>query len=108
MLVFVGTLFIFLLVVGILLWVKTPHYQMSRQDVIHLFQQILVGQATENDWAIFLSSSFRHLPALESIRQECLLLDEQDYKPGSADFLLTEAGLAKLRQLLYRVESLDD
>ena len=108
MLVFAGTLLIFLCVVGVLLWVKTPRYQMSRQDVIHLFQQILVGQASENDWVIFLSSSFRHFPALEDIRLECLILDEEEYKLEGQEFLLTAAGLAKLRQLLFRVESLDD
>lgn len=108
MLVFVGTLIVFVLVVTILMWVKTPHYQMSRQDVIRLFQQMLVGQASENDWAIFLSSSFRHHPQLELIRQECLLLDEKESKLLGQEFLLTEDGLAKLRQLLFRIESLDD
>lgn len=91
------------------MWVKTPHYLMSKQDVIRLFQQILVGQASENDWAIFLSSSFRHIPDLDLIRLECLTLDETEYlssAPGG--YILTEAGLARLRQLLFRVESLDD
>lgn len=108
MLVFVGTLVVFAAVVAVLMWVKTPHYQMSRQDVIQLFQQILVGHASENDWAIFLSSSFRHHPELELIRQECLLLDEKESRLLDQEFLLTEAGLARLRQLLFRVESLDD
>ncbi len=108
MLVFIGTLIIFVSVVVILMWVKTPHYQMSRQDVIRLFQQILVGQASENDWAIFLSSSFRHHPELELIKQECLVLDENESGLVKQEFLLTEVGLAKLRQLLFRVESLDD
>jgi hypothetical protein len=105
-LVFVGTLIVFLLVVGVLLWVKTPHYQMSQQDVIDLFQQVLVGQASENEWVIFLASSFRHIPELECVRQECLLLDEEEYKLQHQEFLLTETGLAKLRQLLYRVENI--
>lgn len=107
--VFVGTLLVFLLVMGVLLWVKTPHYLMSKQDVIQLFQKVLVGQASENDWAIFLSSSFRHFPALEQIRLECLALDDSDYMASSAKgFLFTERGLDKLRQLLFRVENLDD
>lgn len=108
MLVFIGTLLVFLGVVGVLLWVKTPRYQMSRQDVIQLFQQVLVGQASENDWAIFLSSSFRHLPAVEYIRLECLALDDEEYKLQGHEFLLTQSGLARLRQLLYRLENLDD
>lgn len=91
------------------MWVKTPHYLMSKQDVIQLFQQVLVGQASENDWAIFLSSSFRHLPDLEPIRLECLALDEKEYLSSAPKgYLLTETGLVRLRQLLFRVESLDD
>jgi hypothetical protein len=109
MLVFIATLIIFLVVLGLLVWVKTPHYLMSKEDVIQLFQKILVGQASENEWAIFLSSSFRHLPALEQVRHECLLLDENEYRALMPQgYLLSEAGLAKLRQLLFRVESLDD
>lgn len=107
--VFVGTLVIFLLVITVLMWVRTPHYLMSKQDVIQLFQQVLVGQASENDWAIFLSSSFRHFPDLEQIRQECLELDEKEYLASSSkEYLLTENGLLKLRQLLFRVENMDD
>lgn len=107
--VFVGTLLIFLLVIAVLMWVKTPHYLMSKQDVIQLFQQVLVGQASENDWAIFLSSSFRHFPDLERVRLECLDLDDKEYLPSSPKgYLLTENGLARLRQLLFRVECLDD
>jgi hypothetical protein len=107
--VFVGTLVIFLLVITVLMWVKTPHYLMSKHDVIQLFQQMLVGQASENDWAIFLSSSFRHFPDLEQIRQECLELDDKEYLTSSSkEYLLTENGLLKLRQLLFRVENMDD
>jgi len=108
MLVFVSTLVIFLIVIGVLMWVKIPHYQMSKQDVIQLFQKVLVGQASENEWAIFLSSSFRHFPDLERVRMECMLLDENEYLSTQGDYLLSEKGLIRLRQLLFRVESLDD
>lgn len=109
MLVFLGTLIIFCVVIGVLMWVKTPHYLMSKRDVIQLFHQVLVGQASENDWAIFLSSSFRHSPDLEAVRQECVELDENEYLSSiSNGYLLTQAGLVRLRQLLFRVESLDD
>jgi hypothetical protein len=107
--VFLSTLIIFVVVIGVLMWVKTPHYLMSKQDVVRLLQQVLVGQASENDWAIFLSSSFRHIPDLELIRLECVDLDEKEYLSSAPKgYLLTETGLLKLRQLLFRVESLDD
>ncbi len=46
MAVFVITLLIFLVVIGVLLWVKHPHYQMAKADVIVLLQNVLVGQAS--------------------------------------------------------------
>ncbi len=108
MLVFVSTLIIFCVVIGVLMWVKTPHYLMSKQDVINLFQQVLVGQASENDWAIFLSSSFRHFPELEHIRLECIVLDECEYLSSAPNgYLFSESGLTKIRQLLFRVEGLN-
>jgi len=108
MAIFIVTLFVFLLVIGVLLWVKHPHYLMSRADVISLLQKVLVGQASENDWAIFLSSSFRHSPQLEVIRDECAAIDEREYLgQTSAGYLFTDKGLEELKRILARVECLD-
>jgi len=105
MMIFVVTLFIFLIVIGVLLWVKHPHYQMTKADVIALLQNVLVGQASENDWAIFLSSSFRHAPQLEVIRDECASIDEREYIGQSrSGFLFTDAGLEELKRVLVRVQ----
>lgn len=107
LLVFVCTLAVFMLVVGVLLWVKTPHYQMQPADVARLFKAVLVGQASENEWAIFLASSFRHYPPLESIRARCLLLDETEYLGATAgEYLLSAYGLLQLKQLLAEVEAM--
>lgn len=106
--IFVITLFVFLVVIGVLLWVKHPHYRMEKRDVIALLQKVLVGQASENDWAIFLSSSFRHSPQLERIRDECAAIDEREYHGQTpAGFLFTDKGLEELKLVLARVESLD-
>lgn len=106
MAVFIITLLVFLMLIAILLWVKTPRYMMRPADVITLFHNVLTGQATENDWTIFLSSSFRHCPPLEPIRAACAELDEKEYlgDASSTGFLLSRAGLAQLRILLERVE----
>lgn len=104
--VFALTLAIFLGVVWILLSVKTPHYQMQREDVIRLFKSVLVGQASENDWAIFLSSSFRHLPELESVRERCNLIDETEYAARTNNgFLFTRKGLDEIKILLAELEA---
>lgn len=108
MAVFVITLAVFLSVIGVLLWVRTPRYQMTKADLIQLLQKVLVGQASENDWAIFLSSSFRHCPELEPFRDACATIDEKEYLGHTrAGFLLSETGLAQVRWILEKVESLD-
>lgn len=108
MLVFIITLTVFLCVIGVLLWVKTPRYQMTKADVIQLLQKVLVGQASENDWAIFLSSSFRHCPELEPVRDACAAIDEKEYLGHTrAGFLLSESGLEQVRWILEKVEALD-
>lgn len=106
--VFIITLVVFLSVIGVLLWVKTPRYQMTKADLIQLLQKVLVGQASENDWAIFLSSSFRHCPELEPFRDACTAIDEKEYLGHTrAGFLLSENGLAQIRWILAKVEALD-
>lgn len=108
MAVFIVTLLMFVIVVGVLLWVKTPRYQMTKADVITLLQRVLVGQASENDWAIFLSTSFRHCPPLEVIRDACAAVDEKEYLGHTrAGFLFSDHGLAQLRVILQQVEVLD-
>jgi hypothetical protein len=106
--VFITTLVVFLSVIGVLLWVKTPRYQMTQADLIQLLQKVLVGQASENDWAIFLSSSFRHCPELEPFRDACAAIDEKEYLGHTrAGFLLSENGLTQIRWILEKVEALD-
>ncbi|HTF97707.1 MAG TPA: hypothetical protein VL995_16340 [Cellvibrio sp.] len=108
MAIFVVTLFIFLMVIGVLLWVKHPHYLMTKADVIALLQKVLVGQASENDWAIFLSSSFRHCPELEMIREACAAVDEREYLGQTRpEFLFSDKGLEELQRILVRVECLN-
>lgn len=107
MAVFAITLFIFLIVIGVLLWVKHPHYMMAKADVISLLQKVIVGQASENEWAIFLASSFRHCPELEVIRDACIAIDEREYLGDSrGGYLFTEKGLEELKRVLVRVECL--
>lgn len=108
MLVFFITLVVFLSVIGVLLWVKTPRYQMTKEDLIALLQKVLVGQASENDWAIFLSSSFRHCPELEPFRDACAAIDEKEYLGHTrAGYLFSEKGLIQIKRILSQVEVLN-
>lgn len=108
MLVFFITLVVFLSVIGVLLWVKTPRYQMTKAALIALLQKVLVGQASENDWAIFLSSSFRHCPELEPFRDACAAIDEKEYLGHTrAGYLFSEKGLIQIKRILSQVEVLN-
>jgi hypothetical protein len=81
---------------------------MTREDLVELLQKVLVGQASENDWAIFLSSSFRHCPELEPFRDACAAIDEKEYLGHTrTGFLLSESGLTQIRWILAKVEALD-
>ncbi len=105
-LLFTLTLATFIGVVWILMWVKTPHYQMQREDIIRLLQLVLSGHASENDWAIFLSSSFRHSPELETVKARCVVIDETEYLThANKGFLFTRKGLKALREVLLELES---
>jgi hypothetical protein len=109
MLVFCITLFIFVAVLAVLLWVKTPHYMPQKAEVYGLLQKVLAGQASENDWAIFLGSSFRHRLDLEQIRQACCAIDEREYLGHArSGYLFTAAGLAAIKEQLVALEQLDD
>lgn len=81
---------------------------MTKTDVIALLQKVLVGQASENEWAIFLSSSFRHCPALEPVREACMAIDEKEYLGHTrSGYLFSETGLVQIRYILSQVELLD-
>jgi len=81
---------------------------MSKDDVVQLLQKVLVGQAGENDWAIFLSSSFRHCPELEPFRDACAAIDEKEYLGHTrSGFLFSESGLAQIREILKQLEQMD-
>ena len=80
---------------------------MAPADVKSLLQRVLVGQASENEWAIFLSSSFRHCPELEPVRNTCAAIDEKEYLGHTrAGFLFSETGLLQIRVVLIDIDRL--
>lgn len=88
-------------VIGVLLWVKTPHYRVDHQQVIRLLEWMILGQASENDWRVFCDYPIRHNEQLESVRQQCLHIDEASFIGSTrSEYLLNQEGLAQLRDLL--------
>ncbi|MGH1372801.1 MAG: hypothetical protein ACRBBW_12235 [Cellvibrionaceae bacterium] len=88
-------------VFAILLWVKTPHYQLQPEQVMQLLEWMILGQATDNDWRVFCGYPIRHSELLEQVRQACVEIDEQYYIGDTrAGHLLNKEGLEQLTELL--------
>ncbi len=94
-----------LAVLAVLMWVRTPLYRVSTEQVIRVLELMLLGQATENDWRIFLGYPIRQEPFLDDIRHQCQLLDEEHFIGDShtQGFLLDKAGRLRVAELLEEV-----
>lgn len=84
---------------------KTPHYRISRQQMIDTVEKVLTGQATDNNWQMTFGMTVRHSPELEMIRQQCVAIEEQFFignqKPP---YLFSEQGLVQLRIILSELK----
>jgi len=93
-----------LICLGVLLvmqWSKKATYRITRRSVSHLFQWVLLGQATVTDWRIFCDMPIHHDPFLESIRLECLSIDELHFIGDSRPpYVLNKAGMSLLKKQL--------
>lgn len=102
------TIFIFVVVLAILLWVRTPRYRIERQNVIKLLELVLSGAATENDWQVFMAVPLRHDETLDEIRQRCFDIEEREYLANDrSGFLFSRKGLDELREILIELKSID-
>jgi len=85
----------------VLLWVRTPHYQLQPEQVIQLLEWMILGQATENDWRVFCDYPIRHNDLLEQVRHSCIEIDEKYYIGDTrAGHLLNRLGLERLGEVL--------
>lgn len=101
------TVLIFSLVLGALLWVRTPRYRIERHNVISLLEMVLMGQATENDWQVFAAVPLRHDAVLNSIQERCLEIEEREYIGGETAYLFSQKGLDDLRSILKELKELE-
>src|SRR5690554_2620556 len=101
------TIVIFLLVLGTLMWVRTPRYRIERHNAITLLEMVLTGQATENDWQVFTAVPLRHDAELNTIRERCMEIEEQEYMANNPPFLFSQKGLSELRNVLLELKNLE-
>lgn len=89
---------IFALIVWGLINMRTPRFRMDRAQFLKGLEDVLAGQAGDNEWRVLTGYPMRHDPELEQLRLECLAIEEEEYTGGSP-YLFTEAGIARLSQV---------
>lgn len=108
---FVLTLLLTFFVVSIALWVflrlGAPVYRPDKNNVITLLELVLDGNATENDWHVFMGIPLRHCERLLAIQQRCSDLGETEYVGKCSATLFTEKGTRALKVILEELKHQD-
>lgn len=93
-------------IVLVLLKVHTPRYRVEQSKVKTLLYDVVNGNATEDDWQIFIGIPILHDERLEAIRQRCIELDTTAFIGCStnSNFFLTAAAIEEIRQMLLKME----
>ncbi|MCP4597285.1 hypothetical protein [Neptuniibacter sp.] len=90
---------------------KTPAYRPSRTDILQLLGDVINKNASVERWELFLSLPISNDPALENIRQRCLVIafgDDQTPAAGEGinGAILDKRGQARLREVMMSLETL--
>ncbi|WP_323846948.1 hypothetical protein [Microbulbifer magnicolonia] len=93
---------VFALIIWALMHMRTPRFRMDRKDFLQGLEDVLAGQADDNEWRVLTGYPMRHDPKLERLRLECLEIEEAEYTGGSP-YLFTEVGLERLRGVRRRL-----
>ncbi len=108
---FTLTLLLTFVVVLTAMWVflriGSPVYRLNRDNVIALLELVLAGDATENDWYIFMGIPLRHNDVLQAVQQRCSDLGETEYIGDSSATLFTEKGMQALKLILEDLKHKD-
>jgi hypothetical protein len=87
--------------------IKTPYYRIDLQQMIHVIEMVLTGQATDNNWQMTFGMTIRHAPELEIVRQRCLVIEEAHFMGNhTLPYLFSEQGLSQLRDVLAELRVL--
>jgi hypothetical protein len=108
---FVLTLLLTFLLVSIAMWVfvrlGAPVYRPDENNVITLLELVLSGNATENDWHVFMGIPLRHCELLQAVQQRCSELGETEYVGECSATLFTEKGTQALKLILEELKHQD-
>ena len=99
------TFAIFAVVVWGLMHMRTPRFRMEREQFQQGLEDVIAGQADDNEWRVLTGYPMRHDPPLEQLRLECLKIEEAEYT-GKMPYLFSDKGLKQLRDVRERLLAL--
>jgi len=80
-----------------------PIYRLERDNVIQLLELVVSGQASVNDWEVFVSYPIRHDLRLADIQERCMAVAESHYL-GRGGRLFTAEGIEQLDKILAELK----
>ncbi|MEX2963646.1 hypothetical protein [Microbulbifer sp. TYP-18] len=89
---------VFALIIWTLMQLRTPRFRMERAQFVRGLEDVIAGQADDNEWRVLTGYPMRHDPELERMRLRCLEIEEAEYT-GKMPYLFTEAGIERLRSV---------
>lgn len=93
---------VFALIIWGFMQLRNPRFRMDREQFSKGLEDVIAGQADENEWRLLTAYPMRHDPELEKLRLECLAIENREYTGGSP-YLFTEAGMERLRNVRRRL-----
>ena len=81
----------------------SPVYRVERANVISLLELVVSGQASDNDWQVFIGHPIRHDPELGDIQRRCMDIGEREYL-GTPGKLFTRRGVEELAKILAELK----
>ncbi|MBB5212919.1 hypothetical protein [Microbulbifer hydrolyticus] len=96
---------VFAVIVWGLMHMRTPRFRLEREQFQQGLEDVITGQADDNEWRVLIGYPMRHDPPLEKLRLECLQIEEDEYT-GKLPYLFSDAGLTRLREVRERLLAL--
>lgn len=106
-LVFVVSLFLLLSIFGLLAILKRPVYRLTASNVKRLLELVLAGEATEDDWNVFIEMPIRYDDRLEEVRLRSAEITDDSSEYSKPGFLFSDAQLMQIKDLLENLEKDD-
>ena len=105
LLTFLLTLAVVSAAVWVFVRVGTPVYRLEPSNLISLFELVLAGEASENDWQVFIGIPLRHDIALRDVQRRCQRLTETEYLGAGGAYLFSPRGLQELESMLRELKA---